>query len=116
MVQINELDEFRLQAYKNNKLYKEKVKQWHDRRLVQKAFFPGQSVLLFNSRLRLFPGKLKSRWSGPFIVKTVLLNGAMEIYEKLPEESFKVNGQRLKPYFGEVVNREAESAVLSTIN
>ena len=71
MLQINELDEFRLQAYENNKLYKEKVKRWHDRKLVQKEFFIGQQVLLFNSRLRLFPGKLKSRWSGPFTVKKV---------------------------------------------
>ncbi|XP_074378280.1 uncharacterized protein LOC141719802 [Apium graveolens] len=41
MLQINDLDEFRLQAYENNKLYKEKVKRWHDRRLVHKSFVPG---------------------------------------------------------------------------
>ena len=114
MLQLNELDEFRLQAYENNKLYKEKVKRWHDRRLVHKSFAPGQLVLLFNSRLRLFPGKLKSRWSGPFTVKEVFPHGAVEIFEKLPDKSFKVNGQRLKHYFGEVVNREVEFAVLST--
>ncbi|XP_074351910.1 uncharacterized protein LOC141691064 [Apium graveolens] len=71
MLQLNELDEFRLQAYENNKLYKEKIKRWHDRRLVHKSFFPGQQVLLFNTCLRFFPGKFKSRWSGPFIVKIV---------------------------------------------
>ena len=65
MLQLNELDEFRLQAYENNKMYKEKVKRWHDRGLVLKSFTLGQQILLFNSRLRLFPGKLKSRWSGP---------------------------------------------------
>ncbi|XP_063939785.1 uncharacterized protein LOC135148478 [Daucus carota subsp. sativus] len=97
MLQINELDEFRLQAYENNKLYKEKVKRWHDRKLVQKEFFIGQQVLLFNSRLRLFPGKLKSRWSGPFTVKKVFSHGVIEIYETTTEESFKVNGQRVKP-------------------
>ena len=85
MLQINELDEFRLQAYENNRLYKEKVKRWHDRQLVQKLFVPGQQVLLFNSRFRLFPGKLKSRWSGPFTVKTVFPHGAVEIFDKLPD-------------------------------
>jgi len=112
MLQINELDEFRLQAYENHKLYKEKVKRWHDKKLVHKSFVPGQLVLLFNSRLKLFPGKLKSRWSGPFTVKTVFPHGAVEVFDKSPDEAFKVNGQRLKPYFGERVNREAETAVL----
>ncbi|XP_017228611.1 uncharacterized protein LOC108203918 [Daucus carota subsp. sativus] len=113
MLQINELDEFRLQAYENNKLYKEKVKRWHDRKLVQKEFLIGQQVLLYNSRLRLFPGKLKSRWSGPFTVKKVFPHGAIEIYETTPEESFKVNGQRVKPYFGGPVNRESVSTILT---
>ncbi|XP_063941373.1 uncharacterized protein LOC135149575 [Daucus carota subsp. sativus] len=115
MLQINELDEFRLQAYENNKLYREKVQRWHDRKLVQKEFFIGQQVLLYNSRLRLFPGKLKSRWSGPFTIKTVFPHGAIEIFETTPDKAFKVNGQRLKPYFGGTVNRELVSLVLSTI-
>ncbi|XP_063937997.1 uncharacterized protein LOC135147891 [Daucus carota subsp. sativus] len=95
MIQLNELEEFRLRAYENNKLYKEKVKRLHDQRLIQKSFVVGQLVLLYNSRLKLFPGKLKSRWSGPFTVKTVFPHGAVEIYAKSPDESFKVNGQRL---------------------
>ena len=99
MLQINELDEFRLQAYGNNKLYKEKVKRWHDMKLVHKEFFTGPQVLLYNSRLRLFPEKLKSRWSGPFTIKTVFPHEAIEIFETTPDKSFKVNGQRLKPYF-----------------
>nr|XP_017228845.1 PREDICTED: uncharacterized protein LOC108204066 [Daucus carota subsp. sativus] len=115
MLQINELDEFRLQAYENNKLYTEKVQRWHDRKLVQKEFFIGQQVLLYNSRLRLFPGKLKSRWSGPFTIKMVFPHGAIEIFETTPDKAFKVNGQRLKPYFGGTVNRELVSLVLSTI-
>ncbi|KAL8108826.1 hypothetical protein AgCh_025065 [Apium graveolens] len=101
MLQLNELDEFRLQAYDNNKMYKEKVKRWHDRGLVLKSFMPGQQVLLFNSRLCLFPGKLKSRWSGPFIIKTMFPNGAVEIFENDPGQEFKVNGQRLKHYYGD---------------
>ena len=73
---------------------------------------PGQQVLLFNSRLRLFPGKLKSRWSGPFVVKTVFPHGAVEIFENDPGQAFKVNGQRLKHYYGDTANREVVSAVL----
>ena len=113
LLQLNELDEFRLQAYENNKLYKEKVKRWHDRRLLPKAFEPGQQVLLFNSRLRLFPGKLKSRWSGPFTVKTVFPHGAVEIFDKSPDEAFKVNGQRLKIYYGGAIDRQSVSIILS---
>ena len=115
LLQLNELDEFRLQAYENNKLYKEKVKRWHDRRLIQKSFEPGPQVLLFNSRLRLFPGKLKSRWSGPFTVKTVFPHGAVEIFDKSPDEAFKVNGQRLKIYYGGAVNRESVNTILADV-
>ncbi|WRX13021.1 Integrase [Theobroma cacao] len=68
LLQLNELDEFRLQAYENAKLYKEKTKQWHDNKIMERSFEPGQLVLLYDSRLKLFSRKLKSRWSGPFIV------------------------------------------------
>ena len=61
MLQLNELDEIRQDVYENSKLYKEKVKKWYDKNLRQKEFKRGEQVLLFNSRLRLFPGKLKSR-------------------------------------------------------
>ncbi|XP_074351482.1 uncharacterized protein LOC141690594 [Apium graveolens] len=114
MLQLIELEEFRIQAYENNKVYKEKVKRWHDRRLVHKSFMPGQQVLLFNAHLQLFPGKLKSRWSGPFIVKAVFPHEAVEIFYKHPDQAFKVNGQRLKHYYGDTANREVVSAVLST--
>ncbi|XP_074373825.1 uncharacterized protein LOC141714192 [Apium graveolens] len=114
MLQLNELDEFRLQAYEKNKLYKEKVKRCHYRRLVHKTFVPGQQVLLFNSRLRLFSGKLKSRWSGSFIVKTMFTHRAVEIFDKYLDQAFKVKGQRLKHYYGDTSNREVVSAVLET--
>ncbi|XP_070046205.1 uncharacterized protein [Nicotiana tomentosiformis] len=61
LLQLNELDEFRLHAYENAKLYKEKTKRWHDKHIQHREFEPGQEVLLFNSKLKLFPGKLKSR-------------------------------------------------------
>ncbi|XP_019267190.1 PREDICTED: uncharacterized protein LOC109244536 [Nicotiana attenuata] len=69
LLQLDELEEFRLHAYENAKLYKKKTKRWHDKHIQFREFEPGQEVLLFNSRLKLFPGKLKSRWSGPFVVE-----------------------------------------------
>lgn len=75
MLQLNELEESRLQAYENSKLYKEKVKKWHDQKILNRKFEPGQVVLLYNSRLRLFPGKLKLRWSGPFTIKIAYPHG-----------------------------------------
>ncbi|XP_074377672.1 uncharacterized protein LOC141719185 [Apium graveolens] len=112
MLQLNELDEFLLQAYENNKVYKEKVRRWHDRRLVHKSFMPSQQVLLFNSRLQRFPEKLKSRCSGPFIIKIVFPHGAVEIFDKHPDQAFKVNGHNLKHYYGDTTNREVVSTVL----
>ncbi|XP_073051355.1 uncharacterized protein [Primulina eburnea] len=78
-LQLNEMEEFRNDAYENAKIYKEKTKRWHDKQILRRLFKPGQHVLLFNSRLRLFPGKLKSRWSGPFTVETVYPHGAIEL-------------------------------------
>ncbi|XP_062119076.1 uncharacterized protein LOC133832772 [Humulus lupulus] len=97
ILQLNELDEFCSEAYKNAKIYKENTKAWHDKNLVRREFQPRQQVLLFNSRLRLFPGKLKSRWSGHFTVVKVFPYGSVEVQGK-NGEPFKVNGQQLKPY------------------
>jgi len=68
-IQLQELEEMRLNSYQSSRLYKERVKAYHDKKLLKRNFEPGELVLLFNSRLKLFPGKLKSRWSGPFVVK-----------------------------------------------
>ena len=97
---MHQLEEMRNQAYESSKLYKERVKKYHDKKLIQRQFRPGQMVLLFNSRLRLFPGKLKSKWSGPFMVKEVKPYGAVELEDPATKASWTVNGQRLKPYFG----------------
>ncbi|XP_062020685.1 uncharacterized protein LOC133737074 [Rosa rugosa] len=74
-----ELEEIREEAYENAKLFKEKTKVIHDRKLVKKTFLPKQKVLLYNSRLKLFSGKLRSRWSGPFEVVEVFPHGAITI-------------------------------------
>lgn len=99
MLQLNELDKVILIAYENAKLYKIEVKWWPDRRILPRTFEPGQAVLLYNSRLRLFSGKLKSRWSGPFFIKMVYPHGAVDIYRKNPDVPFKVNGKRFKHYY-----------------
>ena len=99
LLQLNELDEFRNEAYENVRIYEEKTKAWHDKHIMRREFAPVQEVLLFNSRLQLFPGKLKLKWSSPFIVVQVFPYGGVEILH--PEKAqFKVNAQRLKPYFG----------------
>ncbi|CAJ2635425.1 unnamed protein product [Trifolium pratense] len=93
-IQMQQLDEMRHQAYESSKLYKEKVKSYHDKRLLNKNFRPGQMVLLFNSRLKLFPGKLKSKWSGPFKVHEVKPYGAVVLEDPATNETWTVNGQR----------------------
>jgi len=97
LLQLNELDELRLEAYENSRVYKEKTKKWHDKHLVKKRFEEGDMVLLFNLRLKLFPGKLRSRWSGPFQVTKALANGVVEVWSE-STGTFTVNRQRLKPY------------------
>ncbi|KAK4713526.1 hypothetical protein R3W88_019433 [Solanum pinnatisectum] len=96
---MNELDEFRLKAYESSALYKEKMKKYHDQKIDKREFVVGDLVLLFNSRLRLFPGKLKSKWTGPFRVTQVFPHGAVELENK-EGTRFKVNGQRIKVYLG----------------
>ncbi|OMO62746.1 reverse transcriptase [Corchorus capsularis] len=103
LLQLNELEEIRRDSYVNARIYKERTKAWHDKNILRREFKVGQKVILFNSRFKLFPGKLKSRWSGPFVVTKVHPYGAIEIEgdEKRP---LVVNGQRLKHYFeGEFV-------------
>ena len=77
----------------------------------RKEFEPGQQVLLFNSRLKLFPGKLKSRWSGPYTVTKVFPYGAVELRGETGN-LFKVNGQRLKPYLGGQLDQAKSSVEL----
>jgi len=86
----------RNEAYENAKITKHRVKIFHDKHIIRKIFLPGQKVLLYNYRLHFFPGKLKSRWTGPFLTKSVFPHGAVEISDTKNGNDFKVNGQRLK--------------------
>ncbi|XP_049369704.1 uncharacterized protein LOC125834616 [Solanum verrucosum] len=98
--QLNELDEFRLRSYESSVIYNEKMKKWHDARILKRDLKVGDWVLLYNSQLRLFPGKLKSKWFRPFRVTQVFINGAIEV-EDQEGPPFTVNGQRLKLYLGD---------------
>ncbi|GJY40844.1 reverse transcriptase domain-containing protein [Tanacetum coccineum] len=105
LMQLNELSELRDGAYKNTKIYKERTKKWHDSRIRgDKNFKVGDKVLLYNSCLKMYPGKLKSKWYGPNIVKTVYPYEAIEITDK-NGVSFKVNGHRLKKYYDDEFNK-----------
>ncbi|GJU71832.1 reverse transcriptase domain-containing protein [Tanacetum coccineum] len=101
-VQLNELNELRDQAYENSLIYKEKTKRIHDSKIKNHVFNVGDRVLLFNSRLKLFSGKLKSYWSGPFTITQAFPYGTVEL-SQTSGPNFKVNGHRLKHYFGEDV-------------
>jgi len=94
---LAELDEIRWKAYDNTCLSKERAKFFHDKLIHRKQFSPGQKVLLYDSHLYLFPGKLRSRWIGPFVVIKVFSHGTVEIRDRTKDQVFKVNGYRLKP-------------------
>ncbi|GJT65059.1 reverse transcriptase domain-containing protein [Tanacetum coccineum] len=78
-LQLNELNELRDQAYKNSLIYKERTKKLHDSKIKSRIFNVGDQVLLFNSRLKIFSGKLKTRWLGPFTITKVFPYGTIEL-------------------------------------
>nr|GEV08638.1 reverse transcriptase domain-containing protein [Tanacetum cinerariifolium] len=98
-LQLNELHELRDQAYENYLIYKERTKKLHDAKIKNRIFNIGDQVLLFNSRLKIFSGKLKTRWSGPFTVTEVYPYGIAKLTHA-DGSNFKVNCHRLKRYHG----------------
>ena len=106
-MQLSELDEWREKAYHNSKIYKERTKRWHDKRLKKKDFEPGDQVLLFNSRVKLFGHrKLRSKWEGPFKVINTSSHGAVTLQTD-EGTLFKVNGHLKlfsEPFNSEVVD------------
>ncbi|XP_076931478.1 uncharacterized protein LOC143596642 [Bidens hawaiensis] len=99
---ICELEELKDEAYECASAYKDKMKRVHDAKLRRKTFEEGQRVWLFNSRLKLFPGKLKREWMGPYQVKRVGKYGEVEIKDFVDHLRQVVNGHRLKPYLEDV--------------
>nr|GFA86209.1 reverse transcriptase domain-containing protein [Tanacetum cinerariifolium] len=80
-------------------IYKERTKKLHDDKIKNCIFNVGDQVLLFNSRLKIFSGKLKSRWSGPFTIFEIYPYGTAKLIH--PDGfNFKVNCHRLKHYHG----------------
>ena len=75
------------------------MKKYHDLKIEKREFMVGELVLLNNSRLRLFLGKLKSKWTGPYMIIQLFHHGAVELETK-DGVRFKVNGERIKLYFG----------------
>nr|GEU71399.1 reverse transcriptase domain-containing protein [Tanacetum cinerariifolium] len=98
-IQPNELNELRDHAYENLLIYKEKTKRIHESKIKNRVFNVGDQVLLFNSRLKIFSGKLKSRWSGPFTIAKVFPYDTVEL-SSANGPNFKVNGHSIKHYFG----------------
>nr|GEV96517.1 hypothetical protein [Tanacetum cinerariifolium] len=98
-LQLNELNELRDQAYENSLIYKERTKKLHDSKIKNRIFNVGDQVLLFNSHLKIFSRKLKTRWSGPFTITQVFPYGIVELSQP-NGPNFKVNGHRVKHYFG----------------
>ncbi|GJU27528.1 hypothetical protein Tco_1166149 [Tanacetum coccineum] len=96
---MNELNELRDQDYENSLIYKEKTKKIHDSKIKNRVLNVGDRVLLFNSRLKIFSGKLKTRWTGPFNIAQVFPYGTIEL-SQTDGPNFKMNGHRLKHYFG----------------
>ncbi|CAN6697901.1 unnamed protein product [Malus baccata var. baccata] len=114
-LQLNELDEIRHEAYDNASIYKQKTKAFHDNMIRGKSFSIGQKVLLFNSRLRLFPGKLRSKWIGPFVITNVFVHGAVQIQSLKTGQEFKVNEHRLKPYYDTFVEQTVDDLPLDVV-
>ncbi|KAM2145428.1 hypothetical protein ACFX1R_048976 [Malus domestica] len=94
-LQLHELDEIRHEAYDNACIYKQKTKAFHDNMIRGKSFSIGQKVLLFNSRLRLFPVQIQSLKTG---------------------HEFKVNGHRLKPYYDTFVEHAVDDIPLDAVS
>jgi len=98
LLDLNLLDEWRNEAYESAKLFKEKVKIWHDKKIKRKEFKVGDQVLLYNSRFKFSAGKLASKWQGPLVVQEVYRSGAIRLHGDMKGKPHVVNGKRLKHY------------------
>jgi hypothetical protein len=116
LLDLSSLDEWRNEPYDNARLFKEKVKQWHDRRILKREFHVGEKVLLYMSHLRFFVGKLLLKWEGPFVIEEVYRSGAVKIASLKVDTTQVVNGQRLKHYiFGDSYNEDVDVIQMVTL-
>ncbi|CAM8965603.1 unnamed protein product [Rhodiola kirilowii] len=100
-MKLCELEELRLEAYEGQTDYKARAKLYHDKYIARRSFEVGQRVLLYSSRLKLMPGKLRTKWTGPYTITKVHNNGALELESPTDGRRFTINGQRAKHYHGE---------------
>ena len=97
MLEIDELEDLRNDAYFNSKIAKDRQKKWHDQLITRKTFNQGNQVLLYDSKLHLFPGKLKSRWTGPFIIHQAYLNGSVDLLNPKDKKYSRLTGKESSP-------------------
>ena len=95
---LNELEAYQNQSYECLRNAKENHKFYHDKIILRREFKQGEKVLLYDSKLHIFPGNLRSRWNGPYVVKEVFPYGTMTFQNPRTSNEFKVNGQRLKHF------------------
>jgi hypothetical protein len=115
-MQLGELQEWREKAYHNVRMYKEKTKMWHDKRINKKSFESGDKVLLFNSRFKFFGrGQLRIKWDDLYMVLNSASHGAVTLQD-LDVNTFKVNGQRLKIFLEPTMPNLKEFDVIEAIN
>ena len=115
LLQMNGLDELRCELYESSRIYKERLKLFHDKNIARNTFEPHQKVLLYSSRLHIFPSKIRSRWTGPFIVKVVYPYGVVEIENLKNGKTFKLNGQRLKPFLENLDRQESSEEMVDPL-
>ena len=109
---INEFEELQNDAYLNSKITKGGMKKWHDQLIAHKNFKQGDQVSLYDSKLHLFPSKLKSKWTGPFVIHQVYPNGEVDLLNSKDNKIFKFNGQTLKPYAVQFIADKEEFPLL----
>jgi len=115
LLQLNKLDEIRQDDLQRTTLIQEQRTKWHDKYIKNKSFQPGDWALLYDSRFKIFKGKLSPRWMGPYEVDTVYDNGAVRI-KTIDENqtSLVVNGHRLKVYHKPLSKEDFVKNVLQT--
>ena len=97
-LQLSEFEDIRTEAYESAQSYKESAKLVHDKQILRKELALGMKVLLCDSKLHLFPGKLRSQWTGPHIASHVIPYGVVDIQDPESGATFKVNGLRLRNF------------------
>ncbi|XP_076951273.1 uncharacterized protein LOC143624543 [Bidens hawaiensis] len=97
-LKLSELEEIWDEAYECASAYKEKLKRVHDAKIRKRTFEVGKKLWLYNSRLKLFLGKLKSKWMGPYVITRVGRFVDVEIEDMQKQVKQVVNGHHLKPY------------------